>query len=316
MPSNMHAQNYVEVVAPGSKAPWPEFENGLTQLENWGLVPNFSPKLFSPPTGVYGKMHAQSDLNRWLNLKAALYSKNSQIIWCARGGYGSLKLLPWLLKEEPKLKKLQPKLLIGLSDISILHYFFNVRLKWPTLHAPVLTRLGSGLLPTKDLMELKKLLLNSKFTLVHKLKVKNKYKPNTQSQATNRRLVINAPVLGGNLTSLATLMGNPAFIGFPPCILFLEDVSERAYRLDRYFEQLLQAGALKNVKAIVLGDFTDCNEPDGKNLTPSLFQAWSDRINIPICYGLKSGHGRSQRPLPFLKPAKLSITVKKAQLIF
>jgi muramoyltetrapeptide carboxypeptidase len=97
-------------------------------------------------------------------------------------------------------------------------------------------------------------------------------------------------------------------------ILFLEEVGERAYRLDRYWEQLEQMGFLKTVSAIILGDFTEGNEPNGQNLIWDILKNRAEQMKIPVFHGLPVGHGEIQRVLPLGMP--MTITRTKKSLLF
>ena len=115
-----------------------------------------------------------------------------------------------------------------------------------------------------------------------------------------RTQIIQAPVVGGNLTVLHSLMGGSrAFYGKNK-IVFLEDVNEAPYKIDRMLQALLQSGAFEKAKAIVLGDFVGCGESkaDLKNLK-EVFSRFSEQVKIPVVSGIKSGHGKVQRPIIF-----------------
>jgi muramoyltetrapeptide carboxypeptidase len=257
-----------------------ELNAGVKTLESWGYQVRI-------PKDLFGKhwTHSHSDEVRFQHLKDALYS-DSSAIWCVRGGYGSLKLLPFLSKlKKPK----QCKLFLGLSDITSLHLFFNQRWGWPTLHSPIITRLGIGNLPSRSINELKKIIsgkvIDQKFNL----------KPlNFMAKQAKK---ISGIIVGGNFVTLMASIGTPYQWRAKDSILFLEDVGERAYRLDRLWEQLEQTGLLSQAKAVVFGDFTDTEELNGKSYLSHFFEDRAKASKLPIYFGLPVGHGPIQRTL-------------------
>jgi muramoyltetrapeptide carboxypeptidase len=270
----------IDVIAPASKCSLDELNAGLRTLEYWGYQVRV-------PKNLFGNhwTHAHSTEVRFQHLKQALFS-DSSAIWCVRGGYGSLKLLPHLAKiKRPR----QCKLFLGLSDITSLHLFFNQRWDWPTLHAPIVTRIGRGDLPVKSINELKKIITGEITEQEFILKPLN-----TKAQLVKK---LSGNIVGGNFATLMASIGTPFQWQPKNSILFLEDVGERAYRLDRLWEQLEQTGLLYQAKAVLLGDFTDAHESDGKSFVPNFIKERAKASKIPIYSGLPVGHGMIQRTL-------------------
>lgn len=289
----------VDVIAPASRGPQEELEAGIKVLESWGLrvripKPMFGESLF----------HSNSDEERWLQLKRALTAKDSLAVWCVRGGYGSMKLLPPLSRLKPPLKS---KIFIGLSDITSLNIFLNQKWNWPVLHAPILTRVGKGDLPPASIEELKQILFGYKKEIQFEL---------TPINAQAQRLKsLQAPIYGGNWVTLMAGAATLFQIKTKNSILFLEDAGERGYRLDRLWEQCLQMGLFKEIKALILGDFTLGDEPDGKNYVWEALKRRAQELKKPVFCGLPAGHGLIQRPLPLGPHLKIKrVDMKKASL--
>lgn len=275
----------IDVVAPGYPSKPEEVEGSARFLEKWGLRPHIPRDLIKPHF-----LHANDDLERFVFLKKAIENPDSQVIWCLRGGYGSNRLLPLLAKlKKPK----KPKLLIGISDITSLHMFFIQEWGWKTLHAPLLDRLGRGLVSPKHEKELHALLFGkSKHIEFKKLKALN--------QAARAVKKIEAKIVGGNLTVLQSALATPWQIETKGKILFLEDIGERGYRIDRMLEQFRQAGLFKSCRGVILGDFVGSQEPQSEYSTlPHVFKRWSQDFEIPLFSGLEAGHAPIQRPVPF-----------------
>lgn len=291
----------VDVVAPGYPAPTQEVQGAQDFLLRWKLQPRLPKNIIKPHF-----LHAHEDDERFAFLKSALESKDSRVIWCLRGGYGSNRLLPMLAK----LKKPQrPKLLIGLSDITSLHTFLIQEWGWATLHAPILTRMGSGTLGRANVKEMHDILFGKKSAVEFK-----KIKPlNYAAQRVNK---IKSTMVGGNFTVLQSHMGTPWQINAAKKLLFLEDIGERGYRIDRMLEQFRQGGVFKNCHGIVLGDFIGGEEPSTqKNNFALVFKRWAADLDIPLFVGIQSGHAKIQRPVPFNTPCFLEMEKSHGRLI-
>jgi muramoyltetrapeptide carboxypeptidase len=281
----------VDVVAPGFASKPEEVERAREFLLKWKLVPRI-------PKGLIQKhfLHANSDEKRFKFLRSALEARDSKIVWCLRGGYGSNRLLPALAQmKRPK----QAKLLVGISDITSLHVFLDQQWGWGTLHASLLDRMGSGKVPPKIEKETMDLL----FGRSHQVEFK-KLKP-MNAAAKNLR-TLRSSIVGGNLVVLQSTLGTPYQLNADGKILFIEDLGERGYRVDRILEHFDQAGLFKKCKALIIGEFLGGTEDSGKALWPQVFKTWAARLSIPVFSGLEAGHGVIQRPVPLGTKAVLS----------
>nr|BFD62951.1 hypothetical protein BdHM001_16320 [Bdellovibrio sp. HM001] len=284
----------IDVVAPGYPSKPHEVEGARDFLLKWKLQPRIPKGIIKPHF-----LHAHEDEARWSFLKAAIESRDSQVIWCLRGGYGSNRLLPYLAKlKKPKT----PKLLIGISDISSLHTFVTQEWGWSTLHAPLLDRLGRNLVSAKHEKEIHDVL----FGKTKKIEFK-KLKP--LNQAAREAKTIKSRITGGNLTVLQSTLGTPWQINADKKLLFVEDIGERGYRVDRMFEQFRQAGIFKKCQGLILGDFFGGEEPGGTGAdkTNKVFKRWAEDLEIPLFKGLEAGHAPVQRPVPFNTSCELTV---------
>ena len=267
----------VDVVAPGFRCTAEQLENGIAFLKHAGLVPRVPPDLFGEDL-----LCANSDAVRFRQLRKALFARDSRAVWCVRGGYGAIRIIQRLQALKPPR---HPKLLIGYSDATTLHQLLNLFWGWPSLHGPLLDRLGSTDVREDERAELHALLFGSApQTLFANLLPLN--------AAARRRHHINSRLTGGNLTVLQSTLGT-SLQRRPAGMLFLEDIGERGYRIDRMLEQLRQAGVLRNLKAILLGGA----ETDRSNLGPAVLERFAQSLSIPVFAGIDAGHGPSQRPV-------------------
>lgn len=273
----------VDVVSPGSSSKPEDVNSAIEVLESWGLRVRLPANTFAPHP-----FHSNEDKIRLNHLTKALNAKDSKAVWCLRGGYGANRLLPHLW-NLPVSKT--PKALIGYSDITSLHSWLQQKWKWTSFHGPLLETLISGRLSIHQMEELRQVVFGEKLRLNYKLQPMN--------AAAKKKIKIKAPVMGGNLVVLDAALGTKYAPKTSGHILALEDVGERGYRIDRMLEHFVQAGALKNCKAILFGDFTKGNEPDGANHVQFALSRFAGLTKIPCFQGLEIGHGEKNRILPF-----------------
>ena len=289
----------IEIIAPGSSAPMINLEKGAEILRSWGYKVIFDKDILNPQLYL-----AQSDQYRFEAFKKAITNKNSQAIWCLRGGYGANRLLPQIQKMAiPKNKKL----LIGYSDICSLHTVLNQKWKWPSLHGALIDRLGEGTLSLENMNELNKSLTEDLFSATFSNLV-------PLNKAAMKAKKIQSKVAGGNLLVITSTLGTPSQINLKNKILFLEEISERAYRIDRCLQQLKQSGVLDKAQAVVFGQFVNCQEKNGEDLVPKTLTHFFEKLKIPAFIGINTGHGVEQRPLFFNTPAVLTCG-KSAQMV-
>ena len=279
----------VDVIAPGFRCTAEQLEGGIGFLERQGLVPRVPPDIFGEDL-----LCANTDANRFAQLRKALYARDSRAVWCVRGGYGAIRIIQRLQALKPPAA---PKLLIGYSDATTLHQLVNLYWGWPSLHGPLLDRLGSAAIRDEERLELHEVLFGGAAQTVFADLV-------PLNAAARRRGRIRGRLTGGNLTVLQSTLGT-ALQRRPSGILFLEDIGERGYRIDRMLEQLRQSGVLRNLKAIVLGTFLGGAEADGSNLGPAVLERFAETLKIPVLSGIHAGHGPFQRPVFFHTAADL-----------
>lgn len=182
-----------------------------------------------------------------------------------------------------------PKLLVGFSDITALHLAAQKQ-GWCSLHAPVLTQLGKQ--PPGVIARLYAYLEGQ-----------------PTSRLTGARTVRSGcaagPLLGGNLSLLASLVGTRWMPDLAGSVLLVEDVGERPYRLDRMWTQLRLAGLLEGVRGIVLGEFSGCEEPGAEYTSADVLDELTGRLGVPCAAGFQIGHGEVNQPVMLGAPVRL-----------
>ncbi len=275
----------VDIIAPSAGNITPnQISLIVSFLEKNYLTPRISEDIFNNQFPYY----ANSDEYRFNKLIESLQAKDSKAVWCIRGGYGSTRIVN---KIKANLKPKICKALIGFSDITALHLTLNTKWNWSTLHAPVLFQVAENLVNSKSIDTIISCILGNidKITYLDLEPLNN---------LANINKTINSSVIGGNLSVINSSLATNWQINAKNKILFLEDVSERGYSIDRMLNHLDQAGIFKQVKAIIFGSFTDGLEKDGKDFTKYAIEDFSKKIDIPVLQCKSIGHNENNITLP------------------
>jgi muramoyltetrapeptide carboxypeptidase len=281
---------YIDIIAPGSSVSLTDLDAVRDMLSAWGCTPIIPDNLLGDDL-----LCANTDEQRFEHLKNALFNTESSVIWCMRGGYGCTRLLPKLAELPPPKHQ---KLLIGCSDITALHIFLQQQWGWSTLHAPGAKQAALGQVSETDILAIKDLLLSNP-SLSHNLEMAPL---NISAKQTTK---ITSTITGGNLCLIQASIGTFWQINARNKILFLEEVNERGYKIDRMLTHLQQAGIFDGLDALILGDFIGGEEPNGKSLIEPVLQRFADTCPYPVLRCLGIGHGFDNHPLPLGTPIQL-----------
>ena len=261
------------VVAPASAFQRDEFDAGVQGLRDLGFVPVFDESIFERKRYLAGSadVRAGAIVRAWRDPSIAG-------LITVRGGFGSAQVLPLL---DPQEARRASKPLIGYSDITSLLTFLTVHCGLVAFHGPMLEgRIARG--PEgydRDTF----------MRAVCRAEPMGEVAPESLESLTTGEA--SGPLFGGTMTQLLTSLGTPwAFAPPQGCVLFLEDVGERPYRIDRMVTQLQQSGILARARAIVLGEMRGCDEPSG---SPTARDVLSDLFRDfpgPVVIGFPSGH--------------------------
>ncbi|ODU53547.1 LD-carboxypeptidase [Thermomonas sp. XSG] len=243
--------------------------------------------------GRYGHL-AGTDAERAGDLNAMFGDKAVRAIVCVRGGSGAARLLPLL---DYALIRRNPKVLLGYSDITALHCAIHAKTGLVTFHGPV----GTGSWNRFNVDQFERLFFQRELMQYQNSRdAGDELVPRRNRTQTLRGGRAVGELVGGNLTVLTALAGTPYLPDFSGRILFLEDVGEAPYRIDRMFSTLKLMGALDKVAGIIFGDCSDCNPGDGYG-SLTLDQIFDDYIlplKIPAYRGAMIGHIREQFIVP------------------
>ena len=278
----------VRVIAPSGPVPREAFEAGIAILRGRYDV-RFDEGVFARAGYLAGP-----DERRLAELTAALEDPDARAIVMARGGYGLMRLLPFV-DLGPLVSR--PRPIVGFSDGTAL-LALAARAGVASIHGPVVTQLGG--LPTADQRALfERLETPGRSPLLDGL----------EDLIPGR---VQGPLLGGNLEMFSRLIGTPYLPDVSGAILFFEDLGERPYRVDRLLAHLDLAGLFGAASGVVVGDFSGCREPEATRAdSPTADEVLADRLGrLPIPVALRGafGHGGRNRALPYGAMCELDTT--------
>jgi muramoyltetrapeptide carboxypeptidase len=272
-PPSIGCGDRIAIIAPASPFPRDEFDAGILELKTMGFDPVWDESVFSRD----GYLAGDAD-TRARAFLAAWRDPSVKGIVSARGGYGSAQLLPLL--PIPELRA-HPKLLVGYSDLTALLSYLTTRAGIVAIHGPTVAgRFSRG---TAGYDRSSFLAAIGASTIAADL--------GSSAMETIRPGEAGGVLLGGNLTQLVATLGTPyAFNPEPGCILLVEDVNERPYRLDRMLTHLEQAGILGRAAAIIVGEMPGCDEADGSLKARDGVLRGLRHFRGPVVWGMPSGH--------------------------
>ena len=274
VPERIQPGDTIGVAAPAGPFDRKTFSCGARILEDMGF------KLFIPP-GLFERNGylAGPDEHRVQSLNQMFADNSIDGIICARGGYGSMRILPML---DFDVIRNNPKVFIGFSDITTLLSVFFTRCNLATFHGPVITSLAGATEETKQ-------------SLLGNISSGDKLEIKVPGGRTIKSGVGTGQVCGGNLTMLSHLIGTSFAPGYKNRILFLEDRGEAPYRIDRMLVHMKLAGCFKRIAGIILGSFEECGPIE--EIIKIIVNIFQD-CPIPILGGLDAGHGKHNLTIP------------------
>ena len=233
------------------------------------------------------------------DFQAVIDDASIEIILCARGGYGCIQIVDEL--DFSPLKK-YPKLIIGFSDVTVFHAHCQ-SLGLQTAHASMPLNFGSN--TPESLASLQNIILGAQ----NQYTIKS-HKLNVQGQ-------VEGEIIGGNLAILHTLIGTNSDVDLSGKILFLEEVGEYVYTIDRMLWAFQKAGKLKDLKGLIVGSFSDTKDtevPFGMTVNEVILSHF-EKLNIPICFDFPGGHIEDNRAILFGKKSTLMIEANTVKLL-
>ncbi len=257
-------------------------------LESWGLRVSYG--------NTIGKTEHQlggTKEERLTDLQESINNTDVDAVWIARGGYGTVQLIDAI--DFSDFTKVKSTIIIGYSDVTLLHGKLQSQ-GYASLHSFMPLELSKK--PVSSIESLRKALFGQSQTIT----IKNSFHLSSQ--------VIKAPVTGGNLSILYSMLGSDTFPKTDGHILFIEDIDEYFYHIERMMYSLKRAGKLKNIKALLVGGMTDMNDheiPFGKN-AQEIILSLTESYEFPVIFNFPAGHIKDNRSLILGREMTISIT--------
>jgi muramoyltetrapeptide carboxypeptidase len=284
-PKSLQPGDCIGIVAPaGQIKDTNSLEQGLSILKDMGFEVRL-PRNLWPGSGYL----ADTDTNRALEFHTMWADPEIVALLALRGGFGSLRLLPFLNPDDIKKER---KLLIGFSDITVIHSALYQTNDLISLHGPMLTSLSSI---SRDSLQRFHACLTGKWDSPLQSK---------QIEVLRNGPPVQGKLIGGNLSSLISLLSTGIDQDWKGSILFLEDVGEPLYRLDRMFTQLWHCGKMNQPAGIILGDFSLSIEQDSLEKIRFHEEIWkrvlelTESAGMPVWGNFPIGHGKDNMTLP------------------
>ena len=294
-PNNLKKGDLIYIVSPAKSIDPESIYFAIKLVESWG----FTAECAAHTLGKHNYFSG-SDFDRISDFQLAIDHKDAKAILCARGGYGCVRIvdeLNWSNFEQ------SPKWLIGFSDITVLHHRAQ-RLSIMSMHAtmPLNFQMNS-----KEALEtFRSALTGESFSIEAPL------------SSMNNTGIARGPLVGGNLSIIYSLLGTTDAYDFRGSILFIEDLSEQLYHIDRMLFALQKAGVFDEIKALVIGGMTDLQDT-----TPSFGMTYEDAIlekvkdnNVPICFNFPTGHIEDNRAMIIGAMVELEVNEQGAKLCY
>ncbi len=298
MPPFLNEGDSVAVVAPGFFTPDKEIIVIMSTLRSWGLVPFRAPNVGQQ----HALRYAGTADQRLYDIEWALSNNSIKAVFCIRGGYGALHLIPHI---SPAMFRKQPKWIVGYSDITTLHSA-SVLGGTMSIHGAVGRELGSSKVCNMNYLLLRDLLFGN---LPH-------YQVNRYNRY-NKPGRVSGRLVGGNLTTLTTLLSTDFDVTrLDSIILFIEDVDEPYHNIDRMFNMLRIHGVFDRCVGLVMGSFSQCRKDFGCENVYELLSPYFKDLNIPVLCDFPTGHGPYNFPLIEGAPATLDVNETASTLIF
>ncbi len=303
-PKPLKIGDTIGIIAPGGPSARIVLDRGVQILQDMGFRVVLGESVFHKRGYLAGE-----DAIRLRDIHHMFQSKEIQGIICMRGGDGSGRLLD---RIDYELIAKNPKVFVGYSDITALHIAFLQEAKLVTFHGPMVT---SDMIAEDFPGYTKEAFIRAISWEKPLGKLKNPEEDKDMKTIVEGRAY--GEIVGGNLALIASTMGTPYELDTRGKLLFLEDIDESVYRIDRMLNQLRLAGKLQDAAGIILGEFIDA-EPENPEDSLTLEEVIHDLVsplNKPTIMGLKCGHGKYKLTIPLGVKAELNATDQQISIV-
>jgi muramoyltetrapeptide carboxypeptidase len=295
IPPSLQKGDTIAILSTARKNIDDNLKPAIDLLHSWGLE-----VLIGKTIGLDDNQLAGTDAQRAEDFQQQLDNPNIKAIWCVRGGYGTVRIIDLL--DFTKFKQ-SPKWIVGFSDVTIIHSYVN-KLNIASIHAAMPVTVGKA--SVESIESLRKALFGES------LKYEIPFSP------ANRLGNAKGEIVGGNLSILYSLMGSNAQIDCKGKILFIEDLDEYLYHIDRMMMSLKRCGCFDGLNGLIIGTMTKMRDNDipwGKNAN-QIIEDVTKEYSFPILYNFPAGHFHDNRALIFGKQVSLELNATTSKVNF
>ena len=281
----------VALISTARKVSSEELDFAITKIKSWGLNVCFGKNLFKKQHQFAGTTQERADDLQW-----ALDDNNIKAVFFARGGYGSVHVVDCV---DWQAFTINPKWLIGFSDITVFHSHVHQCYNTPTIHAAMPITYPQN--TDGAIKNIRDLLFGEKVS----------YK--FEGHSFNKNGKVKSAIIGGNLSILYSLLGSKSQLNTDGKILFLEDLDEYLYHIDRMMQALKRAGMLENLSGLIVGGMNGMNDntiPFGKTAEEIIRDVVSEYA-YPVAFNIPAGHINENLPLLFGKKASFTVATNQ-----
>lgn len=290
IPPKLKKGDTISIISSARKISLAELKPAINIIENWGLQIKLGAHLFKEDNQFAGTI-----LQRTSDLQTTIDDKSIKAVLCARGGYGTVQIIDQI--DFSKLIK-NPKWIIGYSDVTVLHSHLNT-LGIASMHASM---------PVNFLTNTKQALESMKHTLFANTSIVD-----CDTHPFNKLGSAEGEIVGGNLSILYSLLGSNSDVNTAGKILFIEDLDEYLYHIDRMMMNLKRNGKFEKLRAMIVGGMNHMNDNDirfGKSAEQIILEHTKE-YDFPICFGFPAGHLDDNRAILLGTKSKVEITATK-----
>lgn len=296
-PKKLKKGDTIAIVSTARKVSSKELAPAILFAEQMGLVVHLGNTI-----GIEKHQYAGDESLRAQDFQNALDNPNIKAIWCARGGYGTIRMVDLLNFTQFTQ---QPKWIIGYSDVTVLHSHIN-RFNIPTIHGQMC-------------LEIEKRSKASRDTLQQALFADNPdISYSLDASLPCRFGTATGTLVGGNLSVLYSILDSPSQIDWKDKVLFIEDLDEMLYHIDRMMQNLKRSGRLKNLAGLIVGGMSEMRDNTigfGKTAPEIIFEAVQG-YQYPVSFNFPAGHVKDNRALVFGKVVTFEVTQKQVHLSY
>jgi len=280
-PHYLKKGDIIGITAPAGYITAEEIQPAITLMESWGYKIKIGDTI-----GKKDFTFAGTDEERQNDFQKMLDDPKVKAVMCARGGYGTVRIIDKLRWTHFKAK---PKWIIGFSDVTVLLSHINRQFKIATIHSKMCNSFPDDWSKAEPIQM-------ETIESIHKALSGEKMKYNVVPNANNRSGTSNGILVGGNLKTLETLIGSVSDIQTSGKILFVEDTGEYMYSIDRMFWSLKRSGKLSNLKGLIIGGFKVKMDSDTEDFGKTLEQIVMEKVKeykYPVCFDFPVGHQKN-----------------------